>query len=158
MNFCRNIFLIYFFLALVANGAVSAADNAEELLTTDEEELPLNNPFDGTKGTNVSTNSSSETTGNNLDELENPMSLRYFKLVGVIAGKNDSYISLVNQDGQSTILKRGDELYEGFQLVNLKLNEAVFKKKDNTLVTINFQNQIKEIKWVLKILKYYLYI
>ena len=105
MNFCRNIFLIYFFLALVANGAVSAADNAEELLTTDEEELPLNNPFDGTKGTNVSTNSSSETTGNNLDELENPMSLRYFKLVGVIAGKNDSYISLVNQDGQSTILK-----------------------------------------------------
>ena len=74
------------------------------------------------------------------------MSLRYFKLVGVIAGKNDSYISLVNQDGQATILKRGDELYEGFQLVNLKLNEAVFKKKDNTLVTINFQNQIKEIK------------
>ena len=129
MNFYRNIFLIYIFLALVANGAVSAADNAEELLTVDEEELPLNNPFDGTKGTNVSSSSSSETTGNNLDELENPMSLRYFKLVGVIAGKNDSYISLVNQDGQATILKRGDELYEGFQLVNLKLNEAVFKKK-----------------------------
>ena len=62
------------------------------------------------------------------------MSLNNFKLVGVIAGKNLSFISLVNQDGETRILKNGEELYDGFQLVNLKLNEAVFKKEDNTFM------------------------
>ncbi len=146
MNFCKNIFFIYLFLALAASGAVSAADDVEELLKVDEEELPLNNPFDGTKGSNVSSNSTAASINNSSEELENPMSLNNFKLVGVIAGKNLSFISLVNQDGETRILKNGEELYDGFQLVNLKLNEAVFKKEDNTFVTINFQNQIKEVK------------
>ena len=146
MNFCKNIFFIYLFLALAASGAVSAADDVEELLKVDEEELPLNNPFDGTKGSNISSNSTSASINNSSEELENPMSLNNFKLVGVIAGKNLSFISLVNQDGETRILKNGEELYDGFQLVNLKLNEAVFKKEDNTFVTINFQNQIKEVK------------
>lgn len=146
MNFCKNIFFIYLFLALAASGAVSAADDVEELLKVDEEELPLNNPFDGTKGSNVSSNSTAASINNSSEELENPMSLNNFKLVGVIAGKDQSFISLVNQDGETRILKNGEELYDGFQLVNLKLNEAVFKKEDNTFVTINFQNQIKEVK------------
>ena len=146
MNFYKNIFFIYVFLALAASGAVSAADDVEELLKVDEEELPLNNPFDGTKGSNVSSNSTAASINNSSEELENPMSLNNFKLVGVIAGKNLSFISLVNQDGETRILKNGEELYDGFQLVNLKLNEAVFKKEDNTFVTINFQNQIKEVK------------
>tara|TARA_B110000003_G_scaffold224983_1_gene225612 strand:- start:1128 stop:1571 length:444 start_codon:yes stop_codon:yes gene_type:complete len=146
MNFCKNIFFIYLFLALAASGAVSAADDVEELLKVDEEELPLNNPFDGTKGSNVSSNSTAASINNSSEELENPMSLNNFKLVGIIAGKDQSFISLVNQDGETRILKNGEELYDGFQLVNLKLNEAVFKKEDNTFVTINFQNQIKEVK------------
>ena len=146
MNFYKNIFFIYLLLALAASGAVSAADDVEELLKVDEEELPLNNPFDGTKGSNVSSNSTAASINNSSEELENPMSLNNFKLVGVIAGKNQSFISLVNQDGETRILKNGEELYDGFQLVNLKLNEAVFKKEDNTFVTINFQNQIKEVK------------
>ncbi|MDA7576489.1 hypothetical protein N8700_00555 [Candidatus Pelagibacter sp.] len=146
MNFYKNIFFIYVFLALAASGAVSAADDVEELLKVDEEELPLNNPFDGTKGSNVSSNSTAASINNSSEELENPMSLNNFKLVGIIAGKDQSFISLVNQDGETRILKNGEELYDGFQLVNLKLNEAVFKKEDNTFVTINFQNQIKEVK------------
>jgi len=43
-------------------------------------------------------------------------------------------------------LQLDEELYDGFKLIDLKLNEVIFKKEDNTFVTINFKNQIKEIK------------
>ena len=155
MNFYRNIFFIYFLLVLMSTGPVSAADDAEQLLKTEEEELPLNNPFDGTTGSNATSQSASGNTG---AELENPMSLYNFKLVGVIAGKKNSYASLVSQDGRNIILQLDEELYDGFKLVDLRLNEAIFKKSDNTFVSINFKNQIREIKWVLKIWRYYFYI
>ena len=155
MNFYRNIFFIYFLLALMVPGPVTAADDAEQLLKTEEEELPLNNPFDGTTGSNAVSNSASASIAT---EAENPMSLYNFKLVGVIAGKKNSYASLVSQDGRNIILQLDEELYDGFKLIDLKLNEVIFKKEDNTFVTINFKNQIKEIKWVLKIWRYYFYI
>ena len=155
MNFYRNIFFIYFLSVLMSTGTVSAADDAEQLLKTEEEELPLNNPFDGTIGSNATSQSASSNTG---AELENPMSLYNFKLVGVIAGKKNSYASLVSQDGRNIILQLDEELYDGFRLVDLRLNEAVFKKADNTFISINFKNQIREIKWVLKIWRYYFYI
>ena len=143
MNFYRNIFFIYFLLALMVPGPVTAADDAEQLLKTEEEELPLNNPFDGTTGSNAVSNSASASIAT---EAENPMSLYNFKLVGVIAGKKTSYASLVSQDGRNIILQLDEELYDGFKLIDLKLNEVIFKKEDNTFVTINFKNQIKEIK------------
>tara|TARA_B100000768_G_C11154661_1_gene321824 strand:+ start:226 stop:657 length:432 start_codon:yes stop_codon:yes gene_type:complete len=143
MNFYRNIFFIYFLLALMVPGPVTAADDAEQLLKTEEEELPLNNPFDGTTGSNAVSNSASASIAT---EAENPMSLYNFKLVGVIAGKKSSYASLVSQDGRNIILQLDEELYDGFKLIDLKLNEVIFKKEDNTFVTINFKNQIKEIK------------
>ena len=143
MNFYRNIFFIYFLLVLMSTVTVSAADDAEQLLKAEEEELPLNNPFDGTIGSNATSQSASVTTG---AELENPMSLYNFKLVGVIAGKKNSYASLVSQDGRNIILQLDEELYDGFKLVDLRLNEAVFKKADSTFVSINFKNQIREIK------------
>ena len=155
MNFYRNIFFIYFLLVLISTVTVSAADDDEQLLKSEEEELPLNNPFDGTIGSNSTSQSASGTTG---AELENPMSLYNFKLVGVIAGKKNSYASLVSQDGRNIILQLDEELYDGFKLVDLRLNEAVFKKADNSFVSINFKNQIREIKWVLKISEYYFYI
>ena len=143
MNFYRNIFFIYFFLVLMTNVPVLAADDAEQLLTTEEEELPLNNPFDGTTGSNATSNSASASSA---EEADNPMSLYNFKLVGVIAGKKSSFVSLVAQDGRNIILQLDEELYDGFKLVDLRLNEAIFKKEDNTFVSINFKNQIKEIK------------
>ena len=100
MNFYRNIFFIYFLLALMVPGPVTAADDAEQLLKTEEEELPLNNPFDGTTGSNAVSNSASASIAT---EAENPMSLYNFKLVGVIAGKKNSYASLVSQDGRNII-------------------------------------------------------
>ena len=155
MNFYRNIFFIYFLLVLMSTGTLSAADDAEQLLKAEEEELPLNNPFDGTIGSNATSQSASGTTG---AELENPMSLYNFKLVGVIAGKKNSYASLVSQDGRNIILQLDEELYDGFKLVDLRINEAIFKKADDTFVSINFKNQIREIKWVLKIWRFYFYI
>ena len=93
-----------------------------------------------------SNSSSNSALAGNAEEAENPMSLYNFKLVGVIAGKKSSYVSLVSQDGRNIILQLDEELYNGFKLVDLKIDEAIFKKEDNTFFSINFKNQIKEIK------------
>lgn len=142
MNFCKNIFFLIFFLTLTIQNIVKADDEKKSL--DDEEELPLNNPFDGTQGSNSAPDSTSS-EDSSVSELDNPMSLYNFKLAGIISGSKHSYISLVNQDGNSIILQLEEELYEGFRLIDLKLNEAIFKKADNSFVTINFKNQIKEV-------------
>ena len=142
MNFCKNFFFLILFLTLTMQNIVKADD--ENKLLDDEEELPLNNPFDGTQGSN-STSDSTSSEDSSISELDNPMSLYNFKLAGIISGNKHSYISLVNQDGNSIILQLEEELYEGFRLIDLKLNEAIFKKADNSFVTINFKNQIKEV-------------
>jgi hypothetical protein len=142
MNFCKNIFFLILFLTLTIQNIVKADDEKKSLV--DEEELPLNNPFDGTQGSNSAPDSTSS-EDSSVSELDNPMSLYNFKLVGIISGSKHSYISLVNQDGNSIILQLEEELYEGFRLIDLKLNEAIFKKADNSFVTINFKNQIKEV-------------
>jgi|TARA_B110000259_G_scaffold168104_1_gene196880 hypothetical protein len=142
MNFCKNIFFLILFLTLTIQNIVKADDEKKSLV--DEEELPLNNPFDGTQGSNSAPDSTSS-EDSSVSELDNPMSLYNFKLAGIISGSKHSYISLVNQDGNSIILQLEEELYEGFRLIDLKLNEAIFKKADNSFVTINFKNQIKEV-------------
>ena len=142
MNFCKNIFFLILFLTLTTQNIVKADDEKKSL--DDEEELPLNNPFDGTQGSNSAPDSTSS-EDSSVSELDNPMSLYNFKLAGIISGSKHSYISLVNQDGNSIILQLEEELYEGFRLIDLKLNEAIFKKADNSFVTINFKNQIKEV-------------
>jgi len=142
MNFCKNIFFLILFLTLTIQNIVKADDEKKSL--DDEEELPLNNPFDGTQGSNSAPDSTSS-EDSSVSELDNPMSLYNFKLAGIISGSKHSYISLVNQDGNSIILQLEEELYEGFRLIDLKLNEAIFKKADNSFVTINFKNQIKEV-------------
>ena len=64
--------------------------------------------------------------------------------MGIISGKYESYISLINTDGNMIVLQLNEELYEGFKLVDLRLNEAIFKKTDNSYVIINFKNEIVE--------------
>ena len=59
------------------------------------------------------------------------MSLYNFKLVGLISGKDYSYISLVNSGGEVITLTLGQYLGE-IQLVDLRLNEAIFKKEDGS--------------------------
>ena len=103
-----------------------------------EEELPLNDPFAGGEGTSTQNLSSSA-----MEEKEDPMSLYNFKLVGIISGEYESFVSLVNLEGEVVTVSLHEELSEGTKLVDMRLTEAIFENGEKYLV-INFKNQIME--------------
>ena len=105
-------------------------------VTSSEEPLPLNDPFAGNEGTSSSASIPQ-------DEQDNEMSLYNFKLAGLISGKDYSYISIVNTAGEVMTITLGQYLGK-IQLVDLRLNEAIFKKEDETFIIIDFNNQIRE--------------
>ena len=124
---------------IVEKQAVTQENIASEI---DEEEIPLNDPFAGDVGTNTS-----NTTGflSDNEEMGNEKSLYSYKLVGVISGLYESYITLVNnQSGNVISLVLHEELNEGLKLVDMRLDEAIFKKSDGAYISINFKNQIIE--------------
>ena len=108
---------------------------------SNEEPLPLNDPFAG--DSSLGSGTSIISTGQTEDREE--MSLYNFKLVGIISGTYESYVSLVNASGDVITLQLHEELSEGVRLIDMRLKEAIFQKEDNTYITINFNNQIKEI-------------
>ena len=105
----------------------------------DDEEVPLNDPFAGNEGT----------SGGSLDasipeeEQEDEMSLYNFKLAGLISGKDNSYISLVNAGGEVVTVTLGQYLGK-IKLVDLRINEAIFEKEDKKFMIIDFNNVIRE--------------
>ena len=124
---------------IVEKQTVTQENIASEI---DEEEIPLNDPFAGDVGTNTSS-----TTGflSDNEEMGNEKSLYNYKLVGIISGIYESYITLVNnQSGNVISLVLHEELNEGLKLVDMRLDEAIFKKSDGAYISINFKNQIIE--------------
>ncbi len=127
---------------------VSLADNhdqKEELIEqvkeitqelSDEDEVPLNDPFAGNEGTNSMTNMPE-------GEQEDEMSLYNFKLAGLISGKDHSYISVVSSAGEAITLTLGQYLGKN-QFIDLRLTEAIFKKEDGKYLILDFNNQIRE--------------
>ena len=107
---------------------------------SEEEALPLNDPFAGDESLSSGTNLVSGS-----EEEREAMSLYKFKLVGIILGEYDSYATLVDASGETLSLTLHEELSAGVKLVDLKVNEAIFEKDDNTYLSINFKNQIKEM-------------
>lgn len=103
-----------------------------------EEEVPLNDPFAGNEGTSGSLN-----TDIPEEEQEDQMSLYNFKLAGLISGKDNSYISLVNSGGEIITITLGQFLGK-IKLVDLRLSEVIFKKEDGKFIIIDFNNQIRE--------------
>ena len=108
--------------------------------TSEEEALPLNDPFAGDESLSSGTNIISGS-----EEEREVMSLYKFKLVGIIEGEYEAYATLVDASGETLSLTLHEELSEGVKLVDLRINEAIFEKDDNTYITINFNNQIKEM-------------
>ena len=145
MNFFKILFIIIF--SLMAN--VAFADNhdqKQEVLDAakeiakelqEEDEVPLNDPFAGNEGTSSMSGNIPE------EEQENELSLYNFKLVGLISGKDHSYISIVNSGGEVLTLTLGQYLGP-IQLVDLRLTEAIFKKDDGKYMIIDFNNQLRE--------------
>ena len=146
MSFFK-IFIVLFFLIY---SGVSYSDShdtqKEEVLNQvkeiakdieDEDEVPLNDPFAGNEGNNNMSGNIPE------EEQDNELSLYNFKLAGLISGKDYSYISLVNTAGEVMTITLGQYLGK-IQLVDLRLNEAIFKKEDKSFIIIDFNNQIRE--------------
>ena len=144
MNFYK-ILLTLFVLFFLTN---SFADNHSENLTEgvkeivdelqEDEEVPLNDPFAGNEGTSGSLNANVPD-----EEKEDAMSLYNFKLAGLISGKDNSYISLVNSGGEVITVTIGQFLGK-IKLVDMRLNEAIFEKEDKSFIIIDFNNVIRE--------------
>ena len=143
-----NFFKILLVITLMIFAKTSLADNhdqKEELIEqvkeitkelTDEDEVPLNDPFAGNEGTNSLTSMPE-------GEQEDEMSLYNFKLAGIISGKDHSYISVVSSAGEAITLTLGQYLGKN-QFIDLRLTEAIFKKEDGKYLILDFNNQIRE--------------
>ena len=104
------------------------------------EPLPLNDPFVGDAslgGTNTVVITSD-------DEEDSGMSLYNFKLVAIMTGEYESYVSLINSSGEIVTLQMNEELSKDIKLISLAPHQAVFEKGTDSYLVINFKNQIKE--------------
>ena len=134
-----TLFLVLLFMSITPNNVI--ADSHDVEINT-EEPLPLNDPFAGNSSLGSGSGTSIISTGQTGEREE--MSLYNFKLVGIISGSFESYVSLVNASGEIVTLQLHEELSDGVKLVDMTLNEAVFQKADDTYMTIDFNNKIKE--------------
>ena len=133
--------LVLFFATFSINYTLADThDTNTSAEISEEEELPLNDPFAGDESLSSGTNLVSGS-----EEEREAMSLYKFKLVGIILGEYDSYVTLVDASGETLSLTLHEELSAGVKLVDLKVNEAIFEKEDQTYMSINFKNQIKEM-------------
>tara|TARA_Y100001970_G_C13662530_1_gene569043 strand:- start:2 stop:454 length:453 start_codon:yes stop_codon:yes gene_type:complete len=146
MSFFKNILILFFLLSATfayadnhdQNQATTENEQLNEIAQEiqDDDEVPLNDPFAGNEGTNSLTNIPE-------GEQEEPMSIYNFKLLGLISGKDHSYISLGDTAGEVITITIGQNLGK-LKLVDLRLTEAIFEKDDETFVIIDFNNQIRE--------------
>ena len=138
MNFFKIIltFIFLMFSSIVYSDNHVLNQIAQEI--QEEEEVPLNDPFAGNEGTTGSLDATVTP-----EEQEDVMSLVNFKLSGLISGKDNSYITLVNSSGENITLTIGQYLGK-IKLVDLRLTEAIFEKDDKTFIMIDFNNIIRE--------------
>jgi len=106
-----------------------------------DEEVPLNDPFAG----NAAASSSGTISFDDSSDEEKKLSLNNFKLVGIISGKFESYVSLADSSGKVITIQLNEELEEGLKFVDLRLTEAIFEKEGGKYVVIDFKNRVKEV-------------
>ena len=106
-----------------------------------EEPLPLNDPFVGDASLGGAT-TMSVVVG--AGEERSEMSLYNFKLVAIMTGEYESFVSLINATGEIVTLQMNEELSPGVKLIGLNPGRAVFEKGSDSYLVINFKNQIKE--------------
>ena len=165
MNFFKVIFISLLFIHISNVSMADSHDNEQNIIEkakeinqkvkenqantqanisteiNNEEPLPLNDPFVG---------DSSLSGGNTMSlgdpkEAQNEMSLYKFKLVGVMsAEQNQGFVSLINAAGDIITIRMFEELSPGVKLVAVNNKEAVFEKNSESLLVINFKNQISE--------------
>ncbi len=109
--------------------------------TDKEEPLPLNDPFvgDGSLSGGSSLKLIADT-----EEDKKGLSVFNYKLIGVIEGEDEGYASLIDENGQVINIGFYEELSPGVRLISISLEEVVFERGEDSLVAINFKNQIIE--------------
>jgi len=163
MNFFKFIILIgLFFVTMqssfadshdkknIVDQAKDLANKAKEVQAkneqnikdaTGEEEVPLNDPFAG----NAATSSGDLIAIDSSTENQKKLTLNNFKLVGIISGKFESYVSLADSSGKVITIQLNEELEEGLKFVDLRLTEAIFEKEGGKYMVIDFKNKVKEV-------------
>ena len=163
MNFFKFIILIGLFFATmqssfadshdkknIVDQAKDLANKAKEVQAkneqnikdaTGEEEVPLNDPFAG----NAATSSGDLIAFDNDSEDQKKLTLNNFKLVGIISGKFESYVSLADSSGKVITIQLNEELEEGLRFVDLRLTEAIFEKEGGKYMVIDFKNKVREV-------------
>ena len=117
------------------------AKNEQNIKDATEEEVPLNDPFAG----NAATSSGDLIAFDNDSEDQKKLTLNNFKLVGIISGKFESYVSLADSSGKVITIQLFEELEKGLKFVDLRLTEAIFEKEDGKYMVIDFKNNVKEV-------------
>ncbi len=122
-----------------AEQAIQSANISSEV--GNEEPLPLNVPFvgDGSLGGGNSIKLIAAT-----DEDRKDLSVFNYKLVGVVEGDENMFASLIDENGDVLTLALFEELTPGVRLIALDTKEIVFEREKDSLVVINFKNQIIE--------------
>ena len=165
MNFKIIFFSLLLIFAVLTNGVIADTNDQEQDLLekakeinkkvkmkaasemsniSDEEPLPLNDPFVG--DASISGGKSNVVLVGSEEEKDE-RSLYNFKLIAIMSGTYESYVSLVNASGEIIHLQLHEELSEGIRLVSLTQAEAIFQKEEtDSYLIINFNNQIKETK------------
>ena len=77
------------------------------------------------------------------EEKEQRESLYDYKLVGIISGEYENYVSLVNTSGDIRTVALYEELKQGLKLIDIRLSEAIFQNGEKYLI-INFNSEIEE--------------
>ena len=106
--------------------------------TVNEEPLPLNDPFAG-----------DASTASDIVTVSTPTSgavkLRSYKLVGSFSAQDNSFITLVDDNGEFMTVELFEEVLSGVKLVDVNIKRAVFENDgDNKYIILNFKNQIRE--------------
>ena len=107
-----------------------------------DEPLPLNDPFVGdaslSGGVKVLSDGTTSSEQKRLDIFT-------YKLTGLVQSDSNSFISLINQDGENVTVEINEEVNEGVKLIDMIQNEVVFlvEETDSYLI-MNFKNEIKE--------------
>ena len=165
MNFKIISFCLLLIFAGLTNGVIADTNDQEQDLLekakeinkkvkikaaseisniSNEEPLPLNDPFVG--DASISGGKSNVVLVGSEEEKDERR-LYNFKLIAIMSGTYESYVSLVNASGEIIHLQLHEELSEGIILVSLNQAEAIFQKEeDDSYLIINFNNQIRETK------------
>ena len=138
MSFTKSLFnCITFLLVMFLCVELKADENKSK-----EEPLPLNDPFVGdaslSGGVKVLSDGTTSSEQKRLDIFT-------YKLTGLVQSDSNSFISLINQDGENVTVEINEEVNEGVKLIDMNQKEVVFlvEETDSDLI-MNFKNEIKE--------------